>query len=227
MKQRKSDTTVRDSSATLIATLAALTAALLFNGAVLSQVYGQSRTRLSEPRIHPAQKAEWSEAQREFLSGYEASGRLFNVFTTMAKHPDLARDWVVFGGYILGESTLSARDREMLILRIGWLCQAEYEWAQHSRIAKSAGMSDAEILRLIEGPDAAGWSEIESALLRAVDELHADAFVTDGTWNTLAAHYSEKQMMDIVFTVGQYNLVSMALNSFGVQLDEGLTGFPK
>src|SRR5207302_412512 len=108
------------------------------------------------------------------------------------------------------------RDREILILRIGWLCRAEYEWGQHVLIGKAAGLTDDEIERITRGPDAPGWDPFEAALLRATDELHEDSFVSDGTWKTLAERYSTEQLMDVVFTVGQYTLVSMALNSFGV-----------
>ena len=201
-----------------------LTLSLATNVWLYSTVQAQ---RLSEPRIQPLTKAEWNDTQREILQPYEDSGRLWNVFTTMAKHEDLATDWLVFGRHILAENTLPPREREMLILRIGWLCQSEYEWAQHRRIGLSVGLTEEEILRINEGPQAKGWSPEDATLLRAVDELHANAMITDPTWNALAAIYSEKQMMDLVFTVGQYNLVSMALNSFGVQLDEGLEGFPE
>ncbi len=179
------------------------------------------------PRIAPLKEAEWTPGQRELLEPRAASGTLYNVFTTFATHEKLYREWIPFGTYILRDSSLSARDRELAILRIGWLCRAEYEWAQHTRIARTAGITDAEIGRIAAGPGAEGWSEFESALLRAVDELHGKARIGDGTWETLAKTYSQTQLMDLVFTVGQYNLVSMALNSFGVELDEGLEGFPE
>lgn len=183
--------------------------------------------RIDRPRIAPVVKSEWTDAQRELLTPIENDGRLINVYTTIANHPDLARDWLVFGGHILRRSTLPARERELLILRIGWLCQSEYEWSRHAIIARSVGLKDAEILRITKGPDAKGWNDEDTALLRAADELHEDAFIGDATWNALSKRFDTKQMMDIVFTVGQYNLVSMALNSFGVQLDEGIEGFPK
>ncbi|MFP6582949.1 MAG: carboxymuconolactone decarboxylase family protein [Candidatus Hydrogenedentota bacterium] len=183
--------------------------------------------RVDTPRIPPVKKAEWTDAQRELLEGFESRGRLWNVFTTMANHPDLARDWLVFGGHILSRNTLPPKDRETLILRIGWLCQAEYEWGQHVVIGKRDGLTDEDIERIIEGPTAKGLSDNSRLLLQATDELHKDAFVSDATWNALAEIYNTKQLMDLVFTVGEYNLVSMALNSFGVQLDEGLKGFPE
>ena len=74
-------------------------------------------------------------------------------------------------------------------------------------------------------PDAKGWSDADRLLLKATDELHADAHVSDATWKGLPKHFNTQQLMDIVFTIGQYNLVSMALNSFGVQADPGLPGF--
>lgn len=86
-------------------------------------------------------------------------------------------------------------------------------------------MTDEEIRTARTGPDTPGLSDLDRLLLQATDELHADAHVSDGTWEGLSDHLSRQQLMDVVFTVGQYNLVSMALNSFGVQADEGLPGW--
>jgi len=143
----------------------------------------------------------------------------------MANHPSLAKRWMVFANHILGKSTLSVRDRELAILRIGYLCQAGYEWGQHVLIAREAGMSDDEINACKTGPQTQGVTELDRLILQATDELHADAHVSDATWAGLSEHYNTQQLMDLVFTVGQYNLVSMALNSFGVQADEGLPGW--
>jgi len=117
--------------------------------------------------------------------------------------------------------------RELMILRSGQLQRSEYEWAQHSRIARLIGLTDGELVRITQGPDAPGWTPFNATLLRAVDELHRDSFLSDPTWQALGAEYDARQLMDLVFTVGTYNLVSMALNSWGVQLDEGLAGFPR
>ena len=146
---------------------------------------------------------------------------------TLANHPELAEAWGTFAGYVLRESTLPARDRELLILRIGYLCGAEYEWGHHSRIGREAGITDEELLRITKGSNAAGWSSFDRGLLRAAEELHRNSTISDRTWAYLDARYDEKQMMDVVFTVGQYNLVSMALRSFRVPMDEGLEGFPE
>lgn len=152
---------------------------------------------------------------------------LLNIFRTLAHHPKLLTRWLVFGNHVLSKSTLTPRDRELAILRVGWLCRAGYEWGQHVLIAREAGLGDDEIERVADGPEAPGWSEAERALLQATDELHADAFVGDATWAALARHYDTRQLLDLVFTVGQYQLVSMALNTLGVQPEPGVPGLPE
>ena len=183
--------------------------------------------RLDKPRIEPLPEGEWDEELRPTLEPTRAIGRgkVPNVLATIARHPKLLKRWNTFGNHVLFKSTLPARDREILILRIGWLCRAAYEWGQHVIIGKRSGLNDDDIERIRSGAEAPGWSPFEAALVRAADELHADAFISDATWRALAEGYDTRQLMDVVFTVGQYNLVSMALNTFGVQLDEGVKGF--
>ncbi len=127
---------------------------------------------------------------------------------------------------MLTKSTLPPRERELVILRIGWLCRAEYEWSQHAEIGRDSGLTQEEIHRVTEGPEAPGWDVLERSLLRATDELHADAFISDVTWKSLEENLETVQLIDLIFTVGQYNLVSMALNTLGVQLEPGAEGFP-
>ena len=150
-------------------------------------------------------------------------GRDLNIFRVLMNHPKLTKRWTVFASHVLQKQTLPLRDRELLILRIGWLNQSEYEWAQHVEIAKRGGITREEIERVGQGPGA-GWNRHEAALLQAADELFSNSVVSDRTWAALAQRYSTEQMIDTVFTIGQYNLVSWALNSFGVPLDDHLPG---
>jgi alkylhydroperoxidase family enzyme len=179
--------------------------------------------RLRKPRVAPLADDQL-EPELKVRFG---DGPILNIFRTLANHPGLAKRWLVFGNHVLAKSTLPARERELLILRIGWLCRAGYEWGQHVVIGKASGLSDEEIARIPKGPDAKGWSEADRALLRATDELHADAFIGDATWAELSKTWSTQQLMDLVFTVGQYNLVSMALNTLGVQPEPGLPELPR
>lgn len=183
--------------------------------------------RLDAPRLAPLPEADWDEEVRELLRGAGlGGGRPLNIFTTLAHHPKLLRRWLVFGTHVLAKSSLSPRERELAILRVGWRCRSEYEFGQHVLIARASGISDEEIERLTRGPDAPGWDPFEATLLRAVDELHDDACVSDASWRALSTRYDVRQLLDLIFTVGQYTLVSMALNSLGVQRDPGVPGFP-
>jgi len=114
----------------------------------------------------------------------------------------------------------------MITVRVSWLRRGEYEWAQHVRMARAAGMSDAEIDAISAGPDSAVWGARDAAMLRSVDEIVADRHVSDETWKLLAEYLDRKQLMDLVFTIGAYDLLAMAFNTFGLQLDPGLAGFP-
>jgi len=179
--------------------------------------------RLEKPRLDPLELEEIDSDTRSRFG----DGKILNIFRMLAHHPKLMKRWLVFGNHILAKSTLSPRDRELAILRVGWLCKAEYEWSQHAVIALDSDISKDEIKRVTLGPDADGWGDREVALLRAADELVNDAFIGDETWAALSSFYNKEQLMDLIFTVGQYNLVSMALNTLGVQLEEGAQGFPK
>ena len=182
--------------------------------------------KLSSPRITPLEESQWTDKQREMLEPIKGREPFYNVMGTLCRHTDAAQKFWVWAHHVMGDtSTIAPRERELLILRVGWLCEAEYEWGQHVIFGRSVGLSDTEIARIKQGPDAPDWTTFEAALLRAADELHHDSCVSDTTWATLSEQYNDQQMMDVVFAVGQYHTVSMALNSFGVQLDEGVTGF--
>jgi 4-carboxymuconolactone decarboxylase len=181
--------------------------------------------RLRKPRLEPMELKDMDEDSLRGLG----DGPVFNIFRTIGHHPKLLKRWMVFANHILAKNTLSPRDRELAILRVGWLCRAEYEWAQHTMIALRSGISEEEVERVSHGPDADGWTEKETAVLRAADELVAGAFIENDTWKQLEGFYNKEQLLDLVFTIGQYNLVSMALNTLGVQVDEGIPrspGFP-
>ena len=177
-------------------------------------------------RIQPVRDEDATEAQRLVLDPLRRpDGEVLNIFRTLVVHPDLTRRWLVFGNHVLGKSTLSPRLRELVILRTGWLSGSDYEWGQHVLIARDEGVSDEEIKRVKEGPDAHGWNPDDRAALHAVDELHRDQEIGDETWTSLRESFGEQQCLDIIFTVGQYVLVCMALNSCGVQRDAGVPGF--
>ena len=185
-------------------------------------------------RIAPLPPSEWPVEMRAALAPMRAPNppplpagqsrpKGLNVLGTFAHHPDLTAAFMTFNAHILNASTLSPRQRELAILRVATLRNARYEWAQHVILAGDAGIDEIEIARVTVGPDALGWDPLEQALLRAVDELIAEATVTDATWSALTVALDERQALDLVFTVGAYDTLAMALRVCGTPLDDDLT----
>ena len=178
--------------------------------------------RLNAARIAPLAEADMAPELLALLGPRFKAIPVLNIFRTLAHAPKAFKRFMAWGGYILSDAnSLNPRDRELVILRAGFNWKSGYEWAQHVRIGLDCGLTEAEIARVKTGPDAPDWSDNDRALLTATDELTADAFISDQTWEALG-RYSEKQRMDLVMTVAQYTQVSMMLNSFGVQLDDDL-----
>ncbi|MGO8872513.1 MAG: carboxymuconolactone decarboxylase family protein [Acidimicrobiales bacterium] len=145
-----------------------------------------------------------------------------NALGLLAHHPELTTAYHHFNGHVLFASTITPRQRELLVLRVAVLRDAAYEWAQHAVLAGDAGITDAELEHIRSGPGAGSWSPLEAALLLAADELLRDAYLSEGTWTTLAAELDTQQLMDVVFTVGAYDLLAMVFRTFGVELDDDL-----
>jgi 4-carboxymuconolactone decarboxylase len=149
------------------------------------------------------------------------------VLTYFAHAPRLLGPFLGWASALALEGELPRRDHELLALRAAWNCRSEFEWGHHALYARVAGIDDAEIARVVDGPDAAGWSELETALLRAADELHHDATIHDATWAVLAAHYEPTALVEISLVVGQYTMLSMLTNACGVELEPGHDPLPE
>lgn len=187
------------------------------------------------PRIPPLPPEQWPEemgqaiaalrpphARHPFPPRRDDRPKGLNALGTLARYPALTRAFHTLNGHVLFASTLSPRQRELLVLRVASVRRATYEWEQHVVLAGDAGVDRDEIARIVEGPAAPGWSPLDRAMLAAVDELLADARVTDPTWAVLAGELDEQQLMDLIFTVGAYDLLAMAFRSFGIELDDDL-----
>jgi alkylhydroperoxidase family enzyme len=181
--------------------------------------------RLTVARLDPVPPEDRTPDQCALLDPGGTGQPAINLFATLVRFPDLYQARAAQSTYIRTASTLSGRVREMLILRMGWLCESEYEWAQHAPIARQEGLSIDQIRNITLGPNAPAWSRLDSALLRASDELFRDDTISDATWTTLAGSYTEPQLIDVVITVAGYRLVSVVLNSIGVQIEPDTKGW--
>lgn len=140
------------------------------------------------------------------------------VFGLMLKHPGLFRCQMEMGIQLLGKGVLDPRERELAILRVGWLCRAPFEWGEHVDVAKRYGVTDAEIERVTQGSSAPGWTQHEAAILRGVEELLGNQMISDATWDVLARTWSERQLIEFPTLIGQYVATAYSQNSLRIRL---------
>lgn len=181
--------------------------------------------RPTASRIEPVTEID-GELAEVLTNALTHDGRPLNIFGVLGHHPKMLKRFNLMGGFILNKGLLPPREREIVILRVGWNAQAKYEFGQHTIIGRQVGLTDDEIVALTGPVDAHGWSESDRALIALADELHADDCVTDETWARLAVDWSDAQLAELLIVAGFYRMVSGFLNSAGVQLDDGVPGFP-
>ncbi|SKR71029.1 Carboxy muconolactone decarboxylase [Mycobacteroides abscessus subsp. abscessus] len=176
--------------------------------------------RLPTPRIEPVPESALTAAQMSALAAIEgAKGK--KVFRTVARSAAALDPFMAWASHVLStRNNLSARQREIVVLRIGFLCKSGYEWTQHVLIGRDAGLTEKEIADIKSG-SISTWAAADQALLQASDELFNDQFISAQTWERLRETFNESQCIDVIFTAGTYVMVSMFLNSAGVQLEKG------
>jgi 4-carboxymuconolactone decarboxylase len=184
--------------------------------------------RPDRPRIEPIDLDDVTDDElRTTLAGaLTLDGRPLNIFGVLGHHPKLLKRFNLLGGFLLNKGLLPERERELVILRVGWNAQAVYEFGQHTVIGIRCGLTDVEIAALTAPPHDHDWSPEDLALIALADELAHDDCVGDATWRALTERWSEAEMVELLVVAGFYRLVSGFLNSAGVQLDEGVPGFP-
>lgn len=211
-----------------LAGLTALTVCLLVlaDGAAAQATIEAPGARRPQPpssaRIPPLPESEWTGIHRGLVAKYATDGRADNALRTLLHSPELADGVMPYTLYLSSESTLSPRHRELLILRVAWLCANPSIWATHAPRARSAGLTAAEIRRIAQGPDTSGWDTFEATLLRLADQMFRNSSVSEATWQALSASYDMFHLVDAVETVGHFTMLAMMYNSFGVQPDDGV-----
>src|SRR5882757_9420675 len=164
-----------------------------------------SLTRGARMRLSPLPADQWDDAARHAVAGMLPEERrnpddAGNVLSTLVRHPKLTRAYLRFSSYLLYGSTLPPRIREQVILRVAHRRGCAYEWAHHVEIGKEAGLSNADV------------------------ELDEKTNISDQTWSALGERLDEQQRMDLVFTTGNYIALAMALNTFGVEVEDDHDG---
>jgi AhpD family alkylhydroperoxidase len=172
--------------------------------------------------VPPLPADQWDEAVDHALSGMLPPERrnpehAGNLLATLVRHPQLTRAFLRFNNHLLFNSAVPERLRELAVLRVAHRRGCEYEWRHHVRMGRDAGLADDVIDGIPRGEAA---DELDCAILRAVDELEDKSIISDATWATLSEHLDERQRMDLVFTIGCYGALAMAINTFGVEPDQ-------
>jgi AhpD family alkylhydroperoxidase len=185
-------------------------------------------------RVEPLPPSQWPAEMREALAAMtppaprhpslyrEGRPRGLNVLGTFARYPELARALFTLSGHVQLATTLTVRQRQLLILRVAALRTCGYAWAQHVVVSRDAGLTDEEIARVALGPEAPFWDPLEAALLRAADELVTDGAISSQTWTALDTSLDTRQLMDLVLTVGAYEISAFMMRSFELDLDDDL-----
>ncbi len=186
-----------------------------------------------EPRQLPLLPPEWDAEILDALGampgglkfvqkGWEETGeavRGTNMLGTMAHFPELAKAWLTYNNQVVTNSTLTPRDREIMILRVGWLKKSVYEYHMHDILGRRVGLTDDEIKAIQVGPSNTILKEEDTVLVRAVDELLLEARLSDQSWEQLLERYSHKQIMDLIFLIGCYEVTAMYMNSFNIPIE--------
>lgn len=175
-----------------------------------------------KPRLLPVDEADLQEKTLASLAPYrDQDGRIYAIWATLAHHEDALRRYLVFSNHVLGKNTLPLKSRELMILRIAARARAAYEWDQHVRIARRAGLADETILAAATGAWE-GLDELDRVLLTATDSLVESQNIDDELWDRLSAHLSTEQVIDVLYTVGQYLTVATVINTLGVRTEGDL-----
>jgi len=177
---------------------------------------------LTQPRLPALTPADAPARLADILKAWP-----YNIHKTLAHSPDMLKAWMGFAEHVLLQSSLSDRDREIVILRIAWNAQSEYEWGMHAMVARRVGMSEDDIAAAVEGPESDHWAAHERALVKAVDEIMSTWRVSDETWNAVSARYSPENIVDLTMLVGQFLLVALTLNTLQIEPEPGLDRLPQ
>jgi len=148
-------------------------------------------------------------------------GKPLHIQSMMAHHPALLKAWMPYRNHVVADSTLSARQRELLILRTAHHCGSNYEWQHHAERGLLAGLEPNEIERVREGASATGWQADEAALLTAADECHHNTCIATKSLAELEQHFSPQQQLDIMVTVGMYMTLATIIKTWDVPLEDG------
>jgi 4-carboxymuconolactone decarboxylase len=173
-------------------------------------------------RIEPVPSAQWTDRQRDVMRDLiDPQGNAPNVITTFVRHPDLCRAWLTLSRTLLHEGQLPSRDREIIILRVAWKTNSVYEWRQHA-----SRVDEFTLAHITDPCDADIWNEVEQDLIRSVDECFDSETISQENWSSLARHYDDQQLLEVVFLCTVYRALGSILKILVVEPDSSAPPIP-
>lgn len=142
-----------------------------------------------------------------------------NIFLTLGRHRRLFRGWLRFASRLMPFGRLPRRETELVILQVAHLRNCTYEWEHHRHLAHRAGVTAADVDRVVEGPDADGWTHREATLLSAVCALHRDGDLDDAMWTSLRSHLDEREAIELVMLAGHYEMLATTIATLRITPD--------
>lgn len=150
-----------------------------------------------------------------------------NLFRTLVKYPEMMKRVNALGGMFMAHGSLSPREREIVILRVAWNSDCDYEFAQHAPIGRRMGLTDIEIASLGQSGPAGGWDDTDRAVIQFTDEVMAAGEASESTWEALTRNHDEIQLIELTLLVGYYQMLAGFLKTLRVPLEEGSERLPK
>lgn len=182
------------------------------------------------PRMPKVTPEEWTDATREVFGimtgpGFDADTSKHHVVTTFAQHPALATPFFTFNRHLLADNTMPVRLRQIAIMRTAWVRSCVYMWSSHLRMSVKLGLSREDFEAIKAGAGSPHWSEFERILVTAVDRLCDRSDMDQATWDRLSAQFDRRQMLDLLFTVGAYVMIAMAMNAIRIDREPELIDY--
>lgn len=144
-----------------------------------------------------------------------------HIFQAMANAPKQMQ-WYMRYSTRLWE-VLPEREREVVILAAARALEHEYEWHQHVRLGREAGVANEEI-RAISENDLAPLDDRDRALVeygRAV----ALGEVTDEVHARMTEQFDDETVAGVAMLASHYVATARTLDAFGVEPEEEFVGW--
>ncbi len=182
------------------------------------------------PRIAPLQPP-YDPPLEEMLRRWMPAGSAIEplaLFRTLAIHEELMSRMRPLGSGILAHGLVEPRDREIIIHRTCARAGAEYEWGVHVvAYGRPLGLTDEQLAATVAGSaDDHAWTERDALLIRLADELHDTSDVSGALWDELSAHFTDKQLLELMITAGWYRLLSYVINGARIEREPWAARFP-